>query len=120
MSILDLKHSNVDINRAVDSLADFETLLPDNEKPVSLKSREFFIAGYTEALLNNDYVITSFSDEDFTSQGFKKEQFSNESLETMLKAFTYFYLTLQKNLKKDLAKEVIRKEAADLKLKPQL
>lgn len=119
MSIFNGKLSEADQWRANEACGYYENKMAKAKKPLSKEAKAFYRKGYEAALLDADFVIISFLEEDFTSQGFKREQFSAEVLKVMLNALTNLYLSTKRTLKRDLAKELVRNEAANLKLKPK-
>jgi len=119
MSIFNGKLSEADQWRANEACGYYENKMTKAKKPLSKDAKAFYRKGYEAALLDADFVIISFLEEDFVSQGFKREQFSKVVLEVMLNALTNSYLTTKRTLKRDLAKEIVCNVAAKLKLKPK-
>lgn len=106
--------------KGVEAFEYYKSKLPEEVKPVSQEAKEFFIQGYNEALSDNNFTVVGLLEEDFASHGFKRYQFSEEVIAVMLNDLNSLYLETKWALERALAKEIIRKEAADLKLKPML
>ena len=97
----------------------YENKMAELNKPMSEEAKKFFREGYREAVLDKNFVIINLLDEDFTKEGFEREQFSEEALKGIINALTNLYPNSRQTLKRDLARELIRNEAANLKLKPK-
>lgn len=105
--------------KAKEALGYLESKLPEGSKPLSQEAKDYYIKGYTEALIHEDLIIIGFIDEDFTKQGFERRQFPEQKLNEMLNGLTNLYLGTRKTLKRDLAREIIRNEAQNLNIKPK-
>jgi len=94
-------------HKAEYALEMYKKELKKKGKKVSKATEKLFFRAYITGYIESRDEFFSFIDEDFTSQGFKMDQFTQEEHLEMLDEFVNAYKEKMKTLKKDMRREIL-------------